>query len=63
MAIINQSKPTTSIIDSTRPQKGETWASITSSWQNELHIWAALASLLTNNNRQTSNITNSNRPI
>ena len=44
----NQSKPTPSISNSTQPNKGETWASITTTWANEVRTWLQASKLMTN---------------
>jgi len=46
--MINQDKPTTSISNSTQPNRGETWASITTTWANEVRTWLQASKLMTN---------------
>jgi hypothetical protein len=50
MSIINTPKPTTSLSNSTQPNKGETWASITTTWANEVRTWLQASKLITNIN-------------
>ena len=46
--MINIDKPSTSISNSTQPNKGETWASITTTWANEVRTWLQASKLMTN---------------
>lgn len=62
MALINQSKPTTSLTNSSKVSFGETWASITTTWATETRTWAALVSLFTNPSRTSSSMTNVTKP-
>jgi hypothetical protein len=48
MAIVNQSKPTTSLTNTSRISIGETWSSIPTTWATETRTWAMLVSLITN---------------
>ena len=48
MALTNQNRPSTSINNSTQPNKGETWASITTTWSNEVRTWLQVSKLITN---------------
>ena len=48
MAIINQSKISSSIANATKIDIGESWASITTTWASETRTWADMASLIDN---------------
>lgn len=41
---------------------GETWDSITTSWDTETRTWLAVSQLITNNSKASSSITNFNKP-
>lgn len=61
MAITNTSKPTTSVTNLTKVSYGETWASIPTTWAIETRTWIATVSLMSNNTKQTSTITNTSK--
>lgn len=44
----NVSRPTTSISNSTQPNKGETWSSITTTWATETRTWLQASKLINN---------------
>jgi hypothetical protein len=48
MSIINTPKPTTSLSNSTQPNKGETWSSITTRWNEETRTWLQASKLINN---------------
>ena len=60
--MINTDKPATTLSNSERAQSFETWGSIQTTWATETRTWAGCASLMVNSARQTSSITNSNKP-
>lgn len=60
--MINQSKPTPSLTNSTKVSFGETWATILTTWSSETRTWLATGSLLVNATRNSSTMTNSNKP-
>lgn len=51
MALINVSKPSTSLTNTTKINIGETWASISSTWGAETRTWNDLQSLIDNTSR------------
>ena len=61
--MINTSKPTTSLSNSAYPSRGETWASITSQWQNETHTWLQISQLISNSSKVSSSIINTAKPV
>jgi len=62
MAIINQSKISSSIANATKINIGESWASITTTYASETRTWADMASLIDNVSRVTSSISNVAKP-
>lgn len=62
MAIVNVSKPNSSIANQTKINIGETWGSNSNQWQNESRTWAETASIIDNVNRVSSSITNVSKP-
>jgi hypothetical protein len=62
MTLINTSKPTTSLTNTTKVSFGETWASIPTTWASETRTWLATGSLFTNTTRQSSSFTNIAKP-
>ena len=48
MAIVNVSKPSSSIANQTRINTGETWATISTTWASETRAWYITASLVAN---------------
>lgn len=62
MSITNQSKPTTSLTNTSKVSIGETWATIDTSWATEVRTWLAVSQLITNGTRQSSTITNISKP-
>ena len=48
MAITNQSKPTTSLVNTTKVSFGETWSTILTTWATETRTWLDCISLFTN---------------
>jgi hypothetical protein len=62
MALINQSKPTTSIGNSTKVSVGITWASIATTWATETKTWGLISMLLANITKISSTISNVVRP-
>lgn len=63
MAIINTSKPTTSLSNTVKVSFGETWADILTTWASETRTWAESGSLFGNLARQSSSITNTAKPV
>jgi len=62
MGILNQSKPTTSFINSSKVSIGETWGSIASTWASEPRTWLSVSQLFVNSLRVSSTITNQVKP-
>ena len=62
MAITNQSKPTTTLTNSTKINIGETWASDLNQWQNESRTWNDMQSLIDNITKISSSFANVARP-
>ena len=62
MSITNETKPTTSLTNSTRINIGETWGSDLNTWAAELRTWAATISIITNSTRISSSMTNIAKP-
>jgi len=62
MSIINQSKPTTALVNSDKVSIGETWASILTTWASETRTWLAVSQLIANSTKQSSSITNQAKP-
>lgn len=62
MAITNTSRPNSTLSNASRINIGETWNSITSTWATESRTWNAMASIIGNISKQSSNITNQTRP-
>jgi len=60
--MINQDKPSTSLVNTDRIQIGETWASIPTTWASEVRQWQELQSLITNSTRISSSMTNAVKP-
>lgn len=60
--MINEAKPSTSLINLARPADGETWASILTTWASELESWAESGSFLDNVARVSSSMTNVAKP-
>lgn len=54
MAITNQSKPTTSLTNSSKVSIGETWATISTTWATETRTWLAVSQLFTNQLRSSN---------
>ena len=48
MPITNQSKPATSISNSSKVSQGETWATITATWASETRTWLDVSQLIDN---------------
>jgi len=62
MSITNQAKPTTSLTNATRVNIGETWTTNPYTWALETRKWEELVSLITNSDRDSSSLTNVNKP-
>lgn len=62
MTMTNESKPTTTLSNSSKVSVGETWATITTSWSSETRTWEAISQLFTNPSKITSTLTNTSKP-
>lgn len=62
MAITNQSKPTTSYVNSDKISGAETWATIPTTWASETRTWLDCVSLFDNSSKPSTSITNVTRP-
>lgn len=62
MSITNQSKPTTSLANTTRVSIGETWDSIPTTWNTETRTWDDCISLIDNASRVSSSMVNASKP-
>ena len=62
MSIVNISKPSSSISNSSKINIGETWDSNDNQWQNEARTWDSTVSIISNSTRTSSSMTNLARP-
>ncbi len=62
MSITNQAKPTTSITNASKTERGLTWATILTTWATETETWGGLASFLDNQAKPTTIFTNISKP-
>ncbi len=62
MALVNTSKPTTSIVNATKASYAELWSTITTSWASETRTWAECISLMDNLTKPTTSLTNVAKP-
>lgn len=62
MALVNTSKPTTSLINTTKVSFAELWSTITSTWASETRTWDMTGSLFTNPAKPTTTISNTSKP-
>lgn len=58
----NQSKPTTTFANVTRPSEAELWSTITTTWASETRTWIDCISLIDNASKTSGNITNVAKP-
>lgn len=63
MAIINVSRPISSLTNSTKINIEETWGSNTTTWGTETRTWGDMASLIDNDTKISSSITNISKPV
>jgi len=63
MSITNQAKPTSSMTNSTKVNIGETWATDSFTWVTESRTWDRTQSIINNNTKISSSMTNQSRPI
>ena len=62
MAIVNVSKPTTTIVNTTRPSGAELWSTITTTWASETRTWIDCISLFDGFAKPTTTISNVAKP-
>ena len=62
MAIVNQSRISSSIANQTKINIGEVWDTNSFTWANESRTWDAMASIIGNVSRVTSSISNVAKP-
>jgi hypothetical protein len=62
MALVNTSKPTTTLANITKVSFAELWDTITTTWASETRTWDATGSLFTNPAKPSTSITNTVRP-
>lgn len=58
----NETKPTTTILNSAKVDIGETWNTIVSIWDDEIRTWDIVSQLITNSTKNNSSITNQLKP-
>jgi len=54
MALTNQSKPATSLTNTTKVSFGELWSTITTTWASETRTWLDTISLMDNVSKGTT---------
>ena len=62
MALVNTSKPTTSITNTVRVAFAVLWSTILTTWASETRTWQDLGSIISNSSKPTTNIINVNKP-
>lgn len=62
MALVNTSKPTTVLTNTTKTSGAELWSTITSTWTSETRTWNACISLFTNPAKPTTTFSNVAKP-
>lgn len=62
MAITNQNKPSTSLVNTTKVSFGLTWGADLNQWQNELQTWGETISIIDNSSKPTTSFTNISKP-
>lgn len=62
MALVNVSKPSTSLTNTTKIDIGLTWSANLLQWQNETRTWDDTTSTIDNITRITSTIINTSKP-
>jgi len=62
MAITNQDRPSSSLVNATKVLGGETWDSNPNTWLAETRTWDESGTLWTNGTRPSSTITNQAKP-
>lgn len=62
MAIINTTKPTTSLINTLKVSFAELWSTITTTWASETRTWLDTGSLIDNRSKPSNSLTNIAKP-
>jgi hypothetical protein len=62
MAITNDPKPTTSLINAIKVSFAELWSTILTTWASETRTWAATGSLIGNTSKPTTSMINVSKP-
>lgn len=62
MALVNVSKPTTSLTNTTKVNFAELWSTITTTWASETRTWDATGSLFSNTAKPTTVFSNVSKP-
>ena len=60
--MVNDSRPSSSMINSTKVSIGETWGTITTTWANETRTWLEASQLIDNTSKPTTVIENIPKP-
>lgn len=63
MPLVNVSKPTAAITNSTKVSFAELWSTITTTWASEPRTWDATGSLFTNPSKPTTTLSNLAKPV
>jgi len=63
MALVNTSKPTTSITNTVSVAFAEIWNTILTTWNSETRTWDATISLITDTAKPSTSITNTAKPV
>lgn len=58
----NTSKPSTSVVNTTKVSFAELWSTILTTWASETRTWDETGSLIDNTTRATSSMTNVAKP-
>ena len=62
MSITNETKPTTSLTNSSKVSHQETWDSNTTTWNTEVRTWNDTGSKINNLTRVSSSLVNTPKP-
>ncbi len=62
MALVNTSKPTTSLVNTLKVSFAELWSTIMTTWASETRTWADMVSLIDNTSKPTTTMTNVAKP-
>ena len=62
MALVNTTKPSTTLANASKVASFETWDSIATTWDTETRTWDDMLSLMDNASKPTASITNLTKP-